>query len=219
MAGRFDGSRHQGIGVFLQKRDRVFGREVTEESDAEGGLFPRAGVAEEPHFLCRKAFLYAEGHGHGRNELIGGAETPLCQGENGVDVVFLDADGGIAHVVEGDVTERVSARLVVGDMAVLAPPAVGQVDGCGRDAFFDRFDGIGREPDPVFGGHGKFRMHRVVEMTFHKPPETVGMIPGQLAPLPIEALVPMWKIQIARLTRSSFTRSVNACTSSLDRRG
>ena len=114
--------------MFLQQGDRVFGGQRTEKGHTQGGLLPGAGVAEQAHFPGREAFLDSQRDRHGRNELVSGAEGALGQGQDGIQVILLHPNGGVAQLVQGDLAVGMPAGLVVGDVPVLTPAAVGDVD-------------------------------------------------------------------------------------------
>ena len=70
--------------------------------------------------------------------MIGCAEGSLGKGEDGVDVIFLNPDRRIAHIIERNVTEGMTASLIIGDMTILSPAAIGQSNG-GSPNFLFRF--------------------------------------------------------------------------------
>ena len=130
----------------------------------------RAVCFQAPVSLNRRTFpadrhsFTPEGDRHRRHELIGGAEGALGQRQDGVQVVLLDADGGLAHVVQRDVAERVAAGLVVGDVPILPPAAVGDVDRRCGDALGAPSILCGRQPVAIRLGHGQLGVDRAIEM-------------------------------------------------------
>jgi hypothetical protein len=61
--------------VLLQERQRLLRGRRAEQRHPERGLLPRAGVGESPDPACGQAFADAQGHGHGRDELVGRAKS------------------------------------------------------------------------------------------------------------------------------------------------
>jgi hypothetical protein len=111
------------------------------------------------------------------------------EGEHGVEVVVLDADRGGGEVLERRVMERVAPRLVVRDVAVLAPAAQRDVDGRRGDRVAHGGDRLRREPEALRLRHVQAGGDAAVEVPLHERAEVVGVPGGERTSLPVEAFV------------------------------
>ena len=91
--------------------------------------------------------------------------------------------GGVAQLIQRHLAIREAARLVVGDVAVLAPAAVSQVDLVLVDLFAHGLHRGGGEEEALLLRHRQFRTNHVVEVLFHEGAEIVEGRPcGAAAP-------------------------------------
>ena len=67
--------------MFLQQSYRVARIGWPEQAYAQAGLFPSAGVAEEPDFLRGQDLTHSQGDRHRWCELVRGSEVALGEGK------------------------------------------------------------------------------------------------------------------------------------------
>src|ERR1019366_3292617 len=87
-------------------------------------------------------------------------EGALGQGEYGVEIVFLNANGRVRDLFKRNGTVRMAASLVVGDVAILSPTSYGDVDGSGTDRGSYPVSRGGQQPEPLLLGAGRLSRAR-----------------------------------------------------------